>query len=89
MKSFPITVTTPSGPAYEGEIVSFSARGPEGDFAILADHVPFVTYVTDGECRITVPDGTLRRATTRGGLLTVSKDGVRFLPAAFAWKEDS
>ena len=87
MKPYRITIAVPSGPVFEGEIFSFSARGLEGDFAVLADHVPFVTYVKAGECHLTDADGTVRRAESAGGLFAVEPDGVRFLPTSWEWKD--
>ena len=87
MKPFPLKIVVPSGTVFDDEIASFSARGVEGDFAVLADHVPFATYVTEGECHVMNRDGTVRRAQTAGGLITVDRAGVLFLPSSLTWAE--
>ena len=87
MKCFRLQIVTPAGSVFDDEISAFSARGLEGDFAVLADHVPFATYVTEGECHVTNRDGTVRRAQTAGGLITVDRAGVLFLPSSLTWAE--
>ena len=85
MKLFRLRITTPSGEAFDGDIARFSCRGVEGELAVMADHVPFVTYVKEGECRITDGDGQVRVATSGGGLLTVGKEVTYFLPTSLSF----
>ncbi len=85
MKLFRLCITTPSGEAFNGEIARFSCRGLEGELAVMADHVPFVTYVKEGECRITDGEGQVQVATSGGGLLTVGKEITHFLPTLFTF----
>ena len=87
MKCFRLQIVTPAGSVFDDEISAFSARGLEGDFAVLAGHVPFVTYVREGTCRITDRDGNPREAAVSGGLLTVGNDGVLFLPTSFSFAQ--
>ena len=86
MKSFRLQIVTPSGTVFDDEVSAFSARGLEGDFAVLAGHVPFVTYVREGRCSLIDPSGNKKEASVSGGLLTVGTDGVRFLPTSFSFE---
>jgi F0F1-type ATP synthase epsilon subunit len=52
----------------------------------MADHVPFVTYVKEGECRITDGEGQVQVATSGGGLLTVGKEITHFLPTLLTFQ---
>ncbi|MBE6622216.1 MAG: F0F1 ATP synthase subunit epsilon [Ruminococcaceae bacterium] len=88
MNLFRLQITTPSGTVFEGEIARFSCRGELGDFAVMAGHVPFVTYVKEGICRITDGDGNVRAATSSGGLITVGKDVTHFLPTGFQFENE-
>ena len=87
MKSFRLTVSSPDGNLFSGEFEKFDARGVEGDFAVMAGHVPFVTSVVAGICTIHLPDGTKKTARTQGGLVTVSHDEVIFLAGTFRFEE--
>jgi F-type H+-transporting ATPase subunit epsilon len=88
MNLFRLHVSTPSGTMFEGEIARFSCRGESGDFAVMAGHIPFVTYVKEGVCRITDAEGNVRTAKTTGGLITVGKDVTRFLTTAFTLEKE-
>ena len=54
-------------------------EGVEGEFAILADHMPFITNAAPGKCIIELPDGTVLDGTTEGGLITVDHNDVTYL----------
>ena len=83
MKTFPLTVSTPDGNLFQGQIDALFLRGAEGDLAVLAGHIPFVTTVQRGECRIDMPDGSERRGKTDGGILSVTADGTTLLAGSF------
>ena len=91
MKTFHLQIAAPDGIRYDGEAVQISVRGTEGDFAVLAGHIPFVTALKAGECRVyTGEDGeTIRHADYSGGMLTISDGIVRMVAASFAWKDDA
>jgi len=83
MKTYKLTVSSPDGNIFSGECVKFDARGTEGEFAVMAGHVPFVTSVVKGNCVITLEDGSQKKAVTEGGLITVGMDRVNFLSGSF------
>ena len=89
MPLFRLCITTPSGTAFDGEIYRFSCRGVSGDFAVMAGHVPFVTYVKEGACHITDRDGNVRYAETSGGLITIGRDTTYFLPTEFRFCDEA
>ena len=84
--SFKLTLSSPDGHIFSGECEKLDLRGSEGDLAVMAGHVPFITSVVKCECKLTLPDGTERPATTDGGLLTVSKDEVTLVSGSFRFK---
>ena len=88
MNTYKLTVATPDGNRFEGEVIGLFLRGAEGDLAILAGHVPFITSVKAGQCRIHLPDDDEKSATVDGGLLTVTADRVTLLSGSFAWDEE-
>ncbi len=85
MKTFSLTISSPDGDIFKGEVTVISMRGTEGDFAVMAGHVPFVTAIKPGDCRIEFEDGTEKVGHTEGGLLTVAADGVTLLSGSFSW----
>ena len=88
MNTFKLQIAAPDGMRYDGDAVQISVRGIEGDLAILAGHIPFVTALKSGECRVYTEDNTIRRATCSGGMLMVSKDCVRPLSSDFTWENE-
>ena len=87
MNLFRLHICTPSGTVFEGEIARFSCRGVSGDFAVMAGHIPFVSAVVPGRCRVYLPTGDTRDGRCSGGLLSVTKENVRLLCSEFTWDE--
>ncbi len=85
MKNFHLQIASPDGLRYDGDAVQISVRGTEGELAVLAGHIPFVTALRAGECRVYVDEDTIRTARSSGGMITVSKDVVRVLSGKFTW----
>ena len=89
MKAFRLQIAAPDGLRYDGEAAQISVRGIAGDLAVLPGHIPFVTALKDGECRVyTDREGEIRRAKCRGGMLIVSKDAVRVMSSDFVWEDE-
>ena len=86
MKTFQLTISSPSGNLFEGEAVSLSVRGTEGDLAVMAGHIPFIKKIVPSNVFIELPDGTEKSGETDGGLLTVSQDKTILLSETFNWK---
>ena len=85
MNTFILTISSPDGNIFQGEAVKLSVRGIEGDLAVMAGHIPFITAVKECECRIELDDGTEKTGHTDGGLLNVAKDEVILLSDCFKW----
>ncbi len=87
MNTYRLTISTPDGNRFRDDVTALSLRGTEGDLAVLAGHIPFVTAVKPGECIVTLPDGNERFGKTDGGLLTVGVEETTLLCGAFDWSE--
>ena len=85
MKTYQLTISSPDGCLYTGQVERITLRGAEGDLAVMAGHVPFITSVQPGDCLVNLEDGTVKKARTEGGLLTVTHDAVTLLTAAIEW----
>ena len=87
MNTYKLTVSSPDGTIFQGDVTELSLRGASGDLAVLAGHMPFMTSVQPGKCKVTFEDGSEKLATVDGGLLTVSKEGATLLSGSFCWNE--
>ena len=87
MKTYKLTVATPDGNAFDGEVIMLTVRGVAGELAVMAGHIPFVTAIKPCDCKIELEDGEDKIAHVDGGLLTVSTEGVTLLAGSFAWAE--
>jgi len=79
MNTFSLTVSSPDGDIFKERVVSLSLRGANGDLAVLAGHIPFVTTLRPGNCKIELEDGSVKTGRVESGLLSVSPDGVTVL----------
>ena len=87
MKKFPLQIVTPEGEAYNGEAVQLSVRAVTGSLSVMAGHIPMMTALQNGACRVYEEEGNLREAECSGGLLSVTKERVRLLCTYFAFRE--
>ena len=85
MKTFKLVISSPDGDIFRDNVLKISLRGIEGELAVMAGHIPFITAVKDCDCRIELPDGSEKKGHTTGGLLNVSKDSVILLSDCFNW----
>lgn len=83
MNTFKLVIASPDGNMFDGDIVKIVLRGAEGELAVLKDHIPFITSVVSGECRIELSDGTEKKGMADGGILSVSKENVTLLSSGF------
>ncbi len=83
MKTFPLVISSPDGDVFREQVIKISLRGTEGDLAVLAGHVPFVTTVKPGTVEITKADESVLSGTVDGGILTVSSEGTTLISGTF------
>jgi F-type H+-transporting ATPase subunit epsilon len=73
-----LTIVTPSGPAYRGDVESVVLPGSEGDFGVLSGHERFLTALRTGEVQIRASGQTIYAA-SGGGFADVSAEQVNVL----------
>ena len=90
MNTFRLIIASPDGNLFDGQAYMLTVRGSEGELAVMAGHVPFVTTVVPCRVRIELPneDADDRIGHTEGGLLSVSRDTVTLLSSSFRWGEE-
>ena len=87
MKTFKLTISSPDGNIFEGEVYKLDVRGVEGELAIMAGHIPFVTAVKSAPCAVWLDEEPKKEATCAGGLLTVDSGGATFISGTFKFND--
>jgi F-type H+-transporting ATPase subunit epsilon len=69
--AYSVSIVTPEESVYEGEAELVIARSPEGEFGIMAGHIPFLAALVPGI--VTVVSGSSRESfVVPGGFLEAS-----------------
>ena len=79
MSTFSLIISSPDGDLYRGETERLIVRGTEGDLAVMAGHVPFVTAVRKGRCVVEDGEGNRKTGLIEAGLLTVDPEKTTLL----------
>jgi F-type H+-transporting ATPase subunit epsilon len=75
---FRLRILSPLGTVFDGEAVSATLPGAEGEITVLAGHMPLVAGLGDGEVRVRTEKGEVSVAIA-GGILRVRDDGATIL----------
>ena len=86
-RSFRVEIRTPEQLIYEGDVTSIRAPGVEGNFEILAGHLPFLTALDIGEIRIRESESPQLMAIS-GGVFEVLRTGVTALVETAEWASE-
>jgi F-type H+-transporting ATPase subunit epsilon len=76
--TFKLTVVSPEGKLYSGEVDMVLAPGIDGQLGILPNHAPLITQLATGELRVRVGDEEYYFA-IHGGFMHVLPDAVTVL----------
>lgn len=87
MSTYHLQVVSLDGADFEGEVQKLLLRTIDGDVEILARHTDYCTAIGMGTARVTMEDGTVRKAACIGGMLSVLNGSVRVLPTTWEWSE--
>ena len=85
MNTYNLVISTPDGSVLDQQATVLIVRGSEGELAVMAGHIPFITAVKPGECKIVLPDDSEKTAQIGGGILTVQNDKTTLLCSDFKW----
>ncbi len=88
MSTYHLQVVSLDGLEFEGEVQKILLRTIDGDVEILARHTNYCTAIGMGTARVTMEDGTVRKAACIGGMLSVMNGEVRVLPTTWEWSEE-
>ena len=82
MNTYKLVVSTPDGSVFDDEATTLIVRGTEGELAVMAGHIPFVT--SGNPCKIKVEtDDDEFFANIGGGILSVSKDETVLMSSSY------
>lgn len=79
MRNYHLTVLSPDGEVFNGDVISLLLRGADGDLAVFAGHIPFITTVRPGRVVITLPNEEEMEGHLDTGVLNVGKEEVSLL----------
>jgi F-type H+-transporting ATPase subunit epsilon len=85
VKTFPLIISSPDGDLFRGDAEMLILRGADGDLAILAGHIPFVTAVVKSNCVVETAEGERKEGIIEEGLLTVDAEKVTVLTSGVEW----
>jgi len=78
-KPFHLTIARVGENLFDGEAVSVTLPGAEGQFTVLASHEPFVSELAEGEIIITPAGAEKRSLAVVRGVAEVSNNQVTVL----------
>ncbi|MGP1589456.1 F0F1 ATP synthase subunit epsilon [Oribacterium sp. oral taxon 102] len=86
--TFQLEIVSIDGQKFSGEAEKLSLRSQSGELAIMARHTNYCSGVGMGTASVTLPDGTVRRASCIGGMLSMLHNRCRLLPTSWEWSGD-
>lgn len=82
-----LTIVTPEGQAFHGEVESVVLPGAEGDFGVLAGHEPFLSALRTGGVEL-VAAGQKRLAAVSRGYAEIHGDKVSVMVGTCEWADE-
>jgi F-type H+-transporting ATPase subunit epsilon len=79
MDTIKLSIVTPNGEIFSGDVKSVSLPGKEGEFGVLPGHSSIVSALTVGVIEIEELDSTVESITINWGHVKVSEDSVDVL----------
>jgi F-type H+-transporting ATPase subunit epsilon len=85
--SLELTIVTPEGQAYHGEVEYVVLPGAEGEFGVLAGHEPFLSALKSGPLELSA-NGKERHAAVSRGYAEIHGDKVTVMVGACEWADE-
>src|SRR6476659_4479359 len=75
MSTFDVSLVTPDGPVFEGEVEMLTVPGADGEIGVLARHAPLIAMLKAGSTRVHVTrNGEVREFAAVPGFFKVEQD---------------
>ena len=87
MTPFRLTIISPDGPKFEGDVEEIIVRTTSGDLGIMAGHANCVAPLGMGQATVII-DGKKRYAACIGGLFSMTDGKATLVATTFEWAED-
>ncbi len=88
MSTFHLTISTPDGLEFEGDVQRLRVRMIDGDTSLLPGHMDYVSAVGAGEAAILLESGEFKCAACIGGMLSMIHGEASLIATTFEWAED-
>jgi F-type H+-transporting ATPase subunit epsilon len=75
MNTYPLKIVSLDELLLNEEVIELSLRGEEGDLAVLAGHIPFMTTVKPCECKVVLANEEVKTFPIKSGILYVTPQG--------------
>jgi F-type H+-transporting ATPase subunit epsilon len=73
-RTFDVSLVTPEGPAFEGEVEMLIVPGADGEIGVLARHAPLIATLKAGSTRVHSGEGQVQEFATGPGFFKVEQD---------------
>jgi len=88
MSTFHLKISTPDGLKFDGYVERLRVRVIDGDIALLAHHMDYVSAVGAGEAAVLTEDGQMKYAACIGGMLAMINNEANLIATTFEWADD-
>ena len=79
MKSFQLTIAKLGENLFDGEALSVTLPGVDGQFTVLAHHEPFVSTLKAGELSVTAASGEKHKIRLESGVAEIANNRATVL----------
>ena len=86
--SLDLTIVTPEGQAFQGDVESVVLPGVEGDFGVLEGHEPFLSALRSGTIEVIASGGARRLAASSRGYAEIHSDKVTVMVGICEWADE-
>jgi len=73
-KTYDLSLVTPDGPVFEGEVEMVVVPGAAGEIGVLARHAPLIAMLKAGGIRVHVTEGQVTEYASGPGFFKVEQD---------------
>ena len=73
-KTYDLSLVTPDGPVFEGEVEMVVVPGAAGEIGVLARHAPLVAMLKAGGIRVHITEGQVQEYASGPGFFKVERD---------------
>lgn len=88
MNFFKLKMLTPEKILFEGNVSSLKVMLSDGGLEILASHLPSISFLSSGECRIKLEDGSQKTFISDDGIMNIERSKVTLSSDFLEWSEN-